>query len=429
MDSLKLETIKTETLSIATFVNQDQQLQAVNLIELALTKPETGFEMTLNAFSVPRICSDLQGQDLRWVKETYPRLRDIDFADTCSDGGPMQIDLLIGSDYIWNFFESTTIRGEESGQGGPVAVSTQVGWVLSGPVENLPQERLSSIQFSSTHVLKIDSRETEDTLRTDLQRPWDLDSVGIRDRDTVHEAFEKNLSFEDGKYSVHLPWKEHHKLLPDNFENSVARLSSQLKRLRREPDILREDDSIIQDQLQSGIIEKVDHTKCPDVGKVHYLPHHGVVRRDALTTKLRFVFDASSKATIDSPSLNDCLYSGPALTPTIFKILLWFREKRIALVADIEKAFLNIRVSDQDRDVLRFLWVDSLERDDPGLVLYRFCRVVFGVNASPFLLNAALKHHISQYQTDPEFVENLLNSFYVDDLVSGEKNLEKCLSL
>lgn len=29
---------------------------------------------------------------------------------------------------------------------------------------------------------------------------WDLDSVGIRDKDTVREAFEKNLSFENGKY-------------------------------------------------------------------------------------------------------------------------------------------------------------------------------------------------------------------------------------
>lgn len=112
---------------------------------------------------------------------------------------------------------------------------------------------------------------------------------------------------------MHLPWKEHHKLLPDNYENSVARLSSQLKRLRRDPEVLREYNSIIEDQLRSGIIERVDTTECPDVGKVHYLSHHGVVRRDALTTKLRIVFDASSKATSESPSLNDCLYSGPAL--------------------------------------------------------------------------------------------------------------------
>ena len=217
--------------------------------------------------------------------------------------------------------------------------------------------------------------------------------------------------------------------MQDNFENCVARLSSQLKRLIKDPEVLKEYDFIIQDQLQSGIIEQVDCAKRPDVGRVHYLPHHGVVRRDALTTKLRVVFDASSRPSSDSPSLNECLYSGPALTPTIFNVLLRFREKRIALVGDIEKAFLNVGVAEEDRDVLRFLWVDSLEEENPGLMLYRFCRVVFGVNASPFLLNATLKYHISQYEADPGLVQNLLNSFYVDDLVTGERGVEECLSL
>lgn len=59
VNALKLDTIRTEKLRIATFANQDQHLQAVNLIELALSKPETGFELPLNAFSVPHICSDL----------------------------------------------------------------------------------------------------------------------------------------------------------------------------------------------------------------------------------------------------------------------------------------------------------------------------------------------------------------------------------
>ena len=168
------------------------------------------------------------------------------------------------------------------------------------------------------------------------------------------------MSFEDGKYLVHLPWKEQHGLLPDNFENCVERLSSQLQRLRKDPEILKEYDSIIQDQLQSGIIEQVDCAKRPDVGRVHYLPHRRVVRRDALTTKVRVLFDASSRPSSDSPSLKECLYSGPALTPMIFNVLLRFREKRIALVADIEKAFLNVGVAEEDRDVLQFLWVDSL---------------------------------------------------------------------
>ena len=155
------------------------------------------------------------------------------------------------------------------------------GWMgVVGSVENLPREKLSSIQFSSTHVLRTESRVVDDTLQGDLDRLWDLDSVGIRDKDTVLEAFEKNLSFEDGNYLGHLPWKEQHGLLPDNFENCVARLSSQLKHLRKVPEIFKEYDSIIQDELQRGIIEQVDCAKRPDVGRVHYLPHHGVVRWD-----------------------------------------------------------------------------------------------------------------------------------------------------
>ena len=259
VNTLKLKTVRTERLKIATFGDQNQELEAVNLVELSLTKSGTDFKTTLNAFAVPHICNDLQGQDLEWVKERYPSLKNIEFADVCPASNTMQIDLLIGSDYIWDFFDGKSVRGEESGQGGPVAVSTKFGWVLSGPVENLPREKLSSIQFSSTHVLRTESRVVDDTLQGDLDRLWDLDSVGIRDKDTVLEAFEKNLSFEDGKYLVHLPWKEQHGLLPDNFENCVARLSTQLKRLRKDSEILKEYDSIIQDQLQSGIIERVDY--------------------------------------------------------------------------------------------------------------------------------------------------------------------------
>lgn len=61
---------------------------------------------------------------------------------------------------------------------------------------------------------------------------------------------------------------------------------------------------------------------------------------------------------------------------------------------------------------------------------YRFCRVVFGVNCSPFLLNATLLLYLDSYaHDDPEFVRKLKNSFYVDDLVSGEQVDEEALVL
>ena len=54
--------------------------------------------------------------------------------------------------------------------------------------------------------------------------------------------------------------------------------------------------------------------------KVHYLPHHVVIRNEAETTKIRVVYDASSKEGKRGVSLNDCLHVGPALSPLLSTI-------------------------------------------------------------------------------------------------------------
>ena len=53
----------------------------------------------------------------------------------------------------------------------------------------------------------------------------------------------------------------------------------------------------------------------------------------------------------------------------------------------------------------------------------RFARVVFGANPSPFLLNATIRHHLTFYaSSDPDFVEDIVRSLYVDDLASSRPN-------
>ena len=85
-----------------------------------------------------------------------------------------------------------------------------------------------------------------------------------------------------------------------------------------------------------------------------------------------------------------------------------------------------MEVDERDRDCLRFLWVDDLQKEEPMIAVYRFCRVVFGVSSSPFFLSATLRHHLQTYiQEDPEFVKKVLEEFYVDDFNSGEDSVEE----
>ena len=83
--------------------------------------------------------------------------------------------------------------------------------------------------------------------------------------------------------------------------------------------------------------------------------HHPVIRPEKLTTKMRMIFDASSKSGGEK-SLNECLYPWPSLTAELFGTLLRFRAFNVAVVGDIEKVFLQISLNSDDRDNIRFLW-------------------------------------------------------------------------
>ena len=82
----------------------------------------------------------------------------------------------------------------------------------------------------------------------------------------------------------------------------------------------------------------------------------------------------------------------------------------MALIADIEKAFLTVSVLPVDRDVLRFLWVDDTGRN-PKEVIYRFCCVVFDVTSNPFSLRATLEFGMSTYlKDDPKLAKRTIDS-------------------
>ena len=240
----------------------------------------------------------------------------------------------------------------------------------------------------------------------------------------MSEKFVNEILYDEKamKYEVKLPWKPSHGNLPTNYENYARRLGSLHNTLKKQPETLIEYHRIITEQLANGQIERCDVTPSSDdtTKRVHYLPHRGVTRDNAETTKLRIVYDASSKATKSSASLNDCLFKGPSLTPLLFDVLVRFRLHLVAFVSDIQKAFLQIKVNENDRDALRFLWFLDPFDPDPTMVAHRFTCVLFGLNCSPFLLNGTLRHHLMKFISEhKDLIAKILRSLYVDDFTGG----------
>ena len=175
------------------------------------------------------------------------------------------------------------------------------------------------------------------------------------------------------------------------------------------------------------MIQPIQDLEDTQEGKVHYLPHHAITKQDRETTKLRVAYDASAKFQ-GTPSLNNCLYSGCNFEQHILDILQRFYTHKIAVIADVEKAFFMISISEKDHDALRLLWVDNINKDTSEVCKFQFTHVAFGVMSSPFLLNATIQYHLKKYESShKDIVDKLLQSIYVDNIISGAQDNEEAL--
>ena len=117
------------------------------------------------------------------------------------------------------------------------------------------------------------------------------------------------------------------------------------------------------------------------------------------------------------------MLTGPNLLANLTEVLIRFRRYKIALVADIEKAFYQISVAKKDRDVHRFFW-----EFEGKLRIMRFCRLPFGNTASPFLLIATLQNHIKALPVS-HVTRELLQNMYMDNLLSGADSVSEVYDL
>ena len=240
------------------------------------------------------------------LKAEYEHLEGIYFNDVCHDKH-QEVEILIGLEDLPDIL---TGRNQKGKPGEPMAMETEFGWTILGPTGGAGTSKESAL-------LVI---ETEPDIRDNLKCLWDLETVGIHEEDPVHEAFQEEIVFTGERYSVKLPWRAGKFNLPENRKLAEGHIKGQLKRLRKTPELLEAYDEVIQKQKHEGIVEPAPKEQTGE--RITYIPHQAVIRENAETTKLRIVYDASAKLTKGSKSLNNCLHTGPSLTPLLYDVLL-----------------------------------------------------------------------------------------------------------
>lgn len=233
---------------------------------------------------------------------------------------------------------------------------------------------------------------------------------------------------EDGHYEMPLPLRVPNPNLPNNREIAVRRLNQLKKRFVADSKYKEDYTTFMETVIKKGFAEKVPRRKCRvNEQEVWYIPHHGVYHPKK-PDKIRVVFDCSAE--FQSHSLNKHLLQGPDLTNHLVGVLFRFRQEPVALMCDIESMFYQVRVSEEFRDLLRFLWWEDGDTSRPPIE-FRMTVHLFGATSSPGCANFALKAAADDNEENlgcaaAEFVRR---DFYVDDGLKSVVSVPDAIAL
>ena len=333
-NQLGIESIAKHKLLVNTFGKDISEEHECGAVRFSIRKPDGQDLFELNGFTVASIC----GTQMSAALGQFPHFNGLDLADSVDirDPSPEEISILVGADQFYDFVLGEVRRGGY----GPAAISSKLGWMACGPLSLADDSKSSHMDDSlTTHVSILHC----DSVLKELHKFWDLEHIGITGNEEIPPFLSLPIKMVDGRYETPLPWKDDKQTLklPSNFGLASRRLRSTLRYLKSQPDLVDKYQEIIDDQLQQGVLETVPDDSSNET--VHYLPHSPVIRPTAESTKIRIVLDASAKLQ-GRPSLNDCLQTGTNDLPQVASLACGFRFSPIAILADIEKAFIQISI-------------------------------------------------------------------------------------
>ena len=357
-------------------------------------------------------------------KEDIPRQSDVDrwpyLHGITTPEVDAEVSLLIGND-VPKALQPIEIRGSDDE--GPYAVRTALGWTVNGPLGRVGERE------STANPIQAD-QGLEDLFRRFCNREFDDvddDNAMSCDDKRALSVMENTIQLKNGHYELALPWKNPPPTLPKNRPLAERRLKFLKKRLENDSELLAKYSTFMDDLLEKGYARKVpdeEHEKQSD--RTWYLPHHPVFHPQK-PDKVRVVFDCAAE--YGGTSRNKELLQGPDLTNNLVGVLTRFREGPIAMMADVEAMFHQVRVRHSDCDSLRFLWWPandlSKEPDEYQMMVHLFGSVSLPTCAN-FALRKTADDNSDQFSHDT--ITTVKRNFYVDDCLKSSKSEQAAIA-
>lgn len=384
-------------------------------------------------------CKDLsllrQSFNAKEMKERYKHLRGLDLPDL-DNAQPL---ILIGLRHSKTMIVQDNRLGQDDDD--PVASKTPLGWTVWGATVK-PEEIEFSPQASHYHVGQIychqvDEGDNQDKIIDSMVREYfSSEDFGFIPRDKLVgvevkraiDIMSSSIKFEDGHYSMKLPWRSDDVKLPDNFASAVHRMELDEKRVEK-LNLQKFKSDLFKDYLSKGYIRKaMEQDLMTKWDRVWYCPHFVTFNMNKIPPKPRNVFDAAAKTR--GVSLNTHLLTGPDNLAPLTRSLIRLRENRIAFVGDIKEMFPQIRIQSPDDQCQRFLFRDGDRSMDPRNAIWIMQSMMFGPTSSPAQAQFAKNFHAEKYRvTHPKAYDVITKFTYVDDSSDSQPTIDEAFDV
>ena len=135
------------------------------------------------------------------------------------------------------------------------------------------------------------------------------------------------------------------------------------------------------------------------------------------------MYDGAAAA--DGVSLNQAVLAGENLLNRLVEVLIRFRLRKRACVADVSKCFFQVRISRDQQDLFRIIWFENNDIEKGVTKVFGFTRHVWGVNSRPYVALVALNHLVTENPTNACQVtlDAVKRNRYVDDVLLASNKL------